>query len=177
MTPRAKASPNRTASPRVVAPKLAFRWESIVDVQPEVEKLLLRKHWEEVDVFHEDAPLDPDWKRYAQLEEFGWLGVMTARAGDELVGYMTLVIGPHLHHKTVKWATVDVMYLAPAYRAGWTGVRFIKAVEKGLRKLGIKVFWFAIKEHFKNRRGRDVGDVLKFLGFDCVEVTYAKVLK
>lgn len=176
MTPRAKASPRRTASPRGVAPSVTFKWDALADVQSDVEKLL-RAHWREVDVFHDDAPLDPDWKRYAQLEEFGWLGIVAARAGGQLVGYMTIIIGPHLHHKTVKWATVDVMYLAPEYRHGWTGVRFIKAAERGLRKLGIRVFWFAVKEHFRNWRGRDVGEVLKFLGFDCVEVTYAKVLK
>lgn len=143
---------------------------------PEVQRLL-GSHWREVDVFHDDAPLDPDWKRYAQFEEFGWLGFVTARVDGELVGYMTIIIGPHLHHRAVKWATVDVMYLSPEFRSGWTGVRFIKIAERGLRKIGVKVFWFAVKTHFKNERGRTVEEVLKFLGFDFVEATYAKVLR
>lgn len=128
-------------------------------------------------MFHDDAPLDPDWKRYAQFEEYGWLGIVGIRADDVLVGYLTLLIGPHLHHRTTKWATVDVMYLRPDHRQGWAGVRAIKFAERGLRRLGVKVFWFSVKDHFKNERGRSVEDVLKFLGFNYVEATYAKVLK
>lgn len=94
-----------------------------------------------------------------------------------MVGYMTLIIGPHLHHKAVKSATVDVVYLHPKYRKGWTGVRLVKFAEKGLRKLGVRLFWFTVKAHFTNERGRTAEEVLKFLGFDYVEATYAKVLK
>lgn len=174
MTARARASPSPTASPRDARPK--FAWEALATSQHDVAKLL-NAHWREVDVFHDDAPLDPDWTRYAQLDQFGWLGIATVRIDGEMIGYMTLIIGPHLHHKAVKWATVDVMYLHPKYRKGWTGVRLIKFVEKGLRKLEVKVFWFSVKSHFTNERGRTVEEVLKFLGFDYTEATYAKVLK
>lgn len=153
-----------------------LKWEKFSDVILECKQLIIA-HWKEVDIFHEDAPLLPDWKRYKQFEEAGMLFMMTARAGDRLVGYLTVLAYPHLHHKSTKWCTVDVMWLHPNYRVGWTGVRMIRHLERNMRKIGGKVIWFAVKEHFVNRNKRNVGKVLQFLGYDAVETVYAKVLK
>lgn len=140
-------------------------------------KRLLPEHWREVDVFQADAPLNPDWERYVDFEKAGMLFIMTARAQGVLVGYLTVVVYPHLHHRDVKWATVDVMWLHPSFRKGWTGVRMLRHLEKGMRKLGAGVVWFAVKNHFKNRNARGVGELLTFLGYGEVETVFAKVMK
>lgn len=176
MTRSAKASPSRVASRKAGRPSVAFKWELLSEVKADVQKLLMH-HWREVDIHHDDVPLDPDWDRYAQFEAHGWLGFLTARVGGKLVGYLSVIAGPHLHHKSVKSAKVDVMWLHPDYRHGWTGVRFVRHMEKGMRKLGVKTIWFAVKVHFKNERGRSAEELLKYLGFDYVEATYAKVCK
>lgn len=172
--PRAKQSPSRTASPRGAQPK--FKWEAYESIQPDIVRLLAA-HWREADVNHEDVPLDPNWPQYEYLDKIGWLYCASVRVGDELVGYSTVFVNPHIHHRKTIFGTVDVMYIRPEYRVGWTGVRFVRFIEKGVRKLGANVFSFDVKDHFKNERGHDVGDVLKFLGFDAVDVCYMKVLK
>lgn len=127
-------------------------------------------------MFHEAAPLSPDWERYLEFERAGWLYMVTARDGGKLVGYITVLVYPHLHHKDTKWAFVDVMYLSPENRKGWLGVRMIRHLEKGLTKLGAKVAWFGTKKHVKNKNARGVGEILTFLGYGEVETIYAKVL-
>lgn len=172
----ARKSPSRAASARDARPNVKFRWELLGDIQEGVTRLL-ETHWSETDVNHDDVPLDPNWPQYAYLEKIGWLFCASARVDGRLVGYTTVFVNLHIHHKNTKYATVDVMYIHPDYRSGWTGVRFVRFLEKGARHLGAKVMRFDVKEHFKNKRGHGVGDVLRFLGFDAVDVSYMKVLK
>ena len=171
---RGKHPRSPTASPKAARPKL--QWERLSDIREEV-KTLLPVHWREVDVFHDDAPLDPDWDRYDEYEKLGLLYVVTARIQGALIGYLSVFCYPHMHHKTQKFAFVDVLWLHPAWRKGWTGIRLIRHFERGMRKVGAGLIWFAVKDHFKNRHGKNVGDLLTFLRYEKVETVYAKVLK
>lgn len=174
--PHVKTSPKLATSPQAAKPRVKLSWEKFATVVDDMARLL-PTHWEEVDVFHAEAPLKPDWERYREFEKAGLLYIMTARVGATLVGYLTVLAYPHLHHKETKWATVDVMWLHPEYRKGWTGVRMIKHLEKGMQKIGARIVWFAVKKHFKNKNARGVGELLAFLGYGEVETVYAKVLK
>ena len=88
---------------------------------------------------HADAfPFDPDMNLYARLDEVGMLHVATARAMGRLVGYMLSVVMPsHQHHKSVRWASGDGVYLLPAYRKPRVADRLLAFAEDSLRAKGV----------------------------------------
>lgn len=61
------------------------------------------------------------------LESVDLLRLFTARDGDVLVGYSTMVLNPmHAMYEGLGWAGQDALYLSPEYRHGYTVIRFLK---------------------------------------------------
>lgn len=88
-------------------------------------------------------PLDVDHDRYLLADDLGILRVFTVRDAGRLVGYACFCVGFSLRHKTSYQATQDSLYLAPEYRKGTLGIRFIRFIEEALRKDGVQV----IRQH------------------------------
>lgn len=158
-----------------VAPKLAFRWERFSGLAKELAPLFL-EHWREIALNQDDVPLDPDYDKYLNCELAGLLHVLAARAEGQLVGYIICLAGPHLHYASTPWCMVDLIYLQPAFRVGWNGVRLMKRFEAGMVKLGVKVIHIAEKLHFSetHEHHRKVGALFEFLGYNPIEQVYAK---
>jgi L-amino acid N-acyltransferase YncA len=131
---------------------------------------LFVEHWREVALNHDDVPLDIAYDKYNALATAGALHVLTARRDGELIGYHIAVITGHMHYLSTVHGITDVYWLAPAYRTGRTGLRMFQAVERELKKLGVRKLFTATKLHL------DQGALFEYLGYKPVERLYAKLI-
>ncbi len=137
--------------------------------------VLFRQHWEEI-ALHKDAiPLDPHWDRYYDFDVADILNVLTVRANGVLVGYMFILVFPHLHYASTTWAQTDMFWISPAYREGWTGIRMFKETERHVKARGAKMIKVVIKLFFEADRGT-LGRLLKRLGYVNDETIWSKFL-
>ena len=146
-----------------------FQRESIASVREEGE-VLLQAHWEEIALNKSKIKLNPDWDAYGMLEEYGRLGLYTARKEGKLVGYFVVIAEKSIHYKDHIFAANDIIYLDPEHRKGFLGLKLIRFVEEELKSMGVSVLTINTKVH----RPFDV--VMKRLGFSLTERTYSKYL-
>ena len=125
------------------------------------------EHWRELALNQDSIKLDPDWDRFYALDLQGLLRVLTVRVEGHLVGYVFLIIGPHLHYKSTTWAHCDMFWLDPVYRQGWTGVKMFKELLRGVEEMGAQIASVPVKMHFMGGR---VIKLLERLGFKQVEI-------
>jgi GNAT superfamily N-acetyltransferase len=156
-------------------PKPVFAVERFYDVARDI-KPLFRKHWLELGRNRDVVPLDPHWDAFANMDNAGILKIITARLNDELVGYFFVIVCGHLHYKSTLHGNVDMYWLDPTYRKGWTGVAFIRAMEREMRKLGVVRLYMAENVMFKNKRGRRMRSLLQALGFKVADINFGKLL-
>ena len=107
---------------------MIFALESLANVKEDI-KPLIKKHWELVALNQGVIKLNPDWEKYAQMDQSGLLRIFTARKNNELVGYCVLVVSQSLHYKDHIFANNDVVFVLPEYREGMTGYKLIKYAE------------------------------------------------
>jgi hypothetical protein len=149
---------------------LGFGWERFSVIAHELP-VLFTEHWKELALNRDVIPLAPDWDKYYRLDIEGILHVLTARLPDgRLVGYIFLLVGPNLHYSTTMWAHVDMYWMDPVVRAGWNGVRFLKALITGAKALKAANLTIATKLHFMDNR---VSKLLQRLGFRPIETIHA----
>jgi hypothetical protein len=147
---------------------VSFQEERLADVRDEALPLL-RRHWDEIALDKDTIPLEPDWERYARLEELGVLKVITARLAGVLVGYASFFVLPNIHYKSLVVADGDIFWVAPDHRDG-TGYRLLKAAEAMLVASGVR------KIVNKTKLGHDAGPVFERLGYRAIERVYAKTV-
>lgn len=148
---------------------LSCQVEPFSEIVREV-KPLLQRHWEELALDKEEVPLDPDWPRYARLEASGQLSVVTVRENGRLVGYSWMVIGPSLHYRSTLEAVMDIFWLAPEVRGRMGGRRLFRAVERELRRRGVKRVYAGSKLH------KDSSALFIALGYTPIERWFSKLL-
>jgi hypothetical protein len=162
MLARPEKQPRRP--PRASGPaRPEFSWEKFSAIVHEIRPLN-----------QDTVPLDPDWDRYLALENADLMHVLTVRVDGSLVGYVFVCVGPHLHYASTKWAVVDMFWLNPLYRVGWTGVRMMRDLEKGVSEIGAKVLHISHKMHVKEGR---VSSIFRRLGYRPIEEIWAKTLE
>lgn len=149
---------------------VTFHVEHFRNAQPELAGLV-RDHWDEIALDHEEVPLDVDWKRYYALADAGAISMVVARDAGVMVGYHIAMISGHLHYAGTLHGITDVYYLKPSHRKGFTGYRLFKAVNEEMKRLGVKKLVTATKKHL------DIGVVLRRLGYRETETTFTKVLE
>ena len=106
---------------------LEFNVENINEIRFELQPLISAQAEE----FGVDLSLN--WGMYIELQRLSEYMAFTARDNGELVGYAGFCIAwntPHVKDESA--AVCDVIYLKPAYRKGYNGVKFIKHIEKVL---------------------------------------------
>jgi len=141
---------------------------------PEVSgaiKPLLQKHWEEIALDREAIPLDPDYERYALLDAAGILHFTTVREDGRLVGYYASTVAPHPHYKSTLFAFLDVYFILPEFRGARTALLLFTAMEKAMRKLGVR------KLVSMTKLDHDVSPLFEKLGWRAVETAYTKLLE
>jgi hypothetical protein len=131
---------------------------------------LFELHWREIALNHAEVPLDIDYARYDAMAAVGGLHVLTARRVGTLIGYHVALISPHLHYRSTLHGITDVYWIAPECRHGITAVRFFQAVERELKRRGVRKLFTATKLHL------DQGSLFEYLGYKPVERLYAKLI-
>ena len=159
----------RSHSERNVRRDLTAQVESFSRIASELPPLFLR-HWQELALDRDAIPLEPDWDRMFMLEAQGILHVTTARSGEVLAGYIFNIVSRHLHYKGTVFADIDMFWLDPAYRGGWFAIKWFRANQKLLDKLGVQKHHVSVKNHYLAGR---VGNVFRRLGYKPIETVWS----
>lgn len=111
-------------------------------------KPLFPKHWEEIGVFKDKVPLDPDYDEYLLLETQGKLTLATMRSDGTLLGYMVCFPNlKNLHYKSTRTARMDIIYIVPEYRKIGAGKRLVECMEAELKRRGVVLWHAGSKNH------------------------------
>lgn len=144
--------------------------ETLDVILPQV-KDLLNQHYEELTMNKDRVKLDPWYDEYIRLEANGQFFTVTVRDNEELIGYSSFIVKPHLHYRTIRVATSDVMFLKKEYRTSSTaGLKLIKYSIEMIRSLGVDKIVFRIKD------SNDFSPILLRYGFQLEDRIYSKFL-
>jgi len=131
---------------------------------------LLPLHYDELCVT-KDFPLAPDYEAYGRLYNSDMLRCITAREGEELVGYAIFIVQPHLHYMTCKTAFEDIYFLRKDHRLGRTGIRLFQFAEEALKHNdGVHRIIMHTKVHLDNSK------LFEYLGYKHTDKLYTKIL-
>ena len=154
-----------------MASDLIVRRERYAEIIDDI-KALLPSHWQELALYQDDVPLDPDFEMYRRVDDAGMLAIFAVRDERELVGYAIYFVKPHHHYMGHKWAVSDIYWMDPRYRRLGHGRKMFQGVEDGLRAMGVDVMHTTLKaEH------PEPAFVLETLGHARIEFGYSKRLK
>lgn len=78
-----------------------------------------------------------NWQRemYQQFEKVGIFHVLAAYQGEELIGFMTMIVTVLPHYGALT-ATTESVFVAEAHRAGGAGLKLIREGEAWAKELG-----------------------------------------
>jgi GNAT superfamily N-acetyltransferase len=132
---------------------------------------LLQAHFDEI-AHDRTLKLEPYHLAYMQFEAAGSLRCYTARVEGKLVGYLVVVIAPHMHYVSLLQATQDVIYVDPEHRKSGTGLGLLRFAERHLEQDGVDV----ISQHVKIAHPT-LGKVLEHMGYEPVDTIYVKRIR
>lgn len=133
-------------------------------------KPLLQEHYEQVAMYKDKIPLEPDYDKYLDLCDSGILHIVTARDEDKLIGYYISMMVPHIHYSSHKFAVNDILYIDEEYRKTLVGLEMFKFAEKCLKEEGVSVMTI----HMKTSLPFD--SLCEGLGYDYAERNYTKYI-
>lgn len=148
--------------------QLKYQWEPFSSIARELFPLL-KEQQEEVGRNYQD--FDPDWNRYFEYERAGILHIWTVRNGcGALVGYFVCFVIHGLHAVNTKHCYADLFWLAPEWRDGFNGLRFLRSAAEASRDLGAQVLRWETNDTFEpDASGRSrVARLLERIGFTQV---------
>jgi ribosomal protein S18 acetylase RimI-like enzyme len=154
-------------------PGISARHNLIFDIggsARELPKPLLKAHYEEVASFKSTLKLDPDWREYDRMLKKDEMVLIRAKDGIQTVGYMIVVVKPHLHYKQVKVATDDLHYLHPAYRNLGAGKAMLQIAEKIAIERG------AVFVTLRSKAAHNHGYIFEGMGYVLTDLLYVKEL-
>lgn len=124
-----------------------------VQIEPSYEQCLpeLRKihyvHHEELALFKDRMPLDPDDREYIQRERDGSLFLTTVRRNGNIVAYYVAQVRPGFHYRSTLTGTMDIAYVVPEERNRGLALPLFRHTEKELRRRGVQVWYSGWKVH------------------------------
>ena len=132
---------------------------------------LFKDHYEEIAERTDVIDLDPNVEQYNFMFDKNMLEIHTARDDGKLVGYSIWFVVNHIHYKKSLTATSDVLYMAPDYRKGMFGYKFIKWTTDEIKKRKPQRILFHVKPFL------DYGHLLERLGGNFFEKSYSIVME
>lgn len=142
-------------------------WQEAVALFPDHFALMGKPMF---DLLGGEATLEPDHRRYFEMERRGEIFFVALRSSGRLVGYWFCFVGPGLHYKTAVFADMDIWYLTPDFRVGIGGLLLARRVEAELRARGCVLWMAGEKLH------RPAGRLYSLVGMQPVEQYWAKWL-
>jgi len=139
--------------------------EPLADCLEEM-KPLFPAHWEELGMFKDKMPLDPDYGEYYRREAVDALVMPILRENGKIIGYWPTFISPGLHYKSTLSATMDILYIAPEHRGNGSGKMLFDCLYAELKRRGVK-FW-----HCGSKNHKQIEWFLKMCGFDPFEMHF-----
>jgi hypothetical protein len=133
-------------------------------------KALSVDHYDEIEVLKE-FPLDLDFDTYESIYRSGKLVFVTAKDGDELIGYIVFFVTPHIHSKNCLTAHEDIYFLKPEYRKGHNGIKLFKFAQEHLKSIGVDLILYCTKVEFDN------SSLFKYLGCKPIDKVFTKLLQ
>lgn len=130
---------------------------------------LFEKHYKEVS-HYQDIPLDINREQYFAIENAGVVRTYTAREDGKLIGYAIYFLKPNIRYQTSLQAVQDVLFVDPDHRG--IGRRLIKYADDQLKLEGVQVVY----HHVKNKPELNFGPLLERMGYELVDLIYAKRL-
>jgi len=108
---------------------LEFRAEELTSGLISEMSVMQDAYWRETTGDYHFFLPDPDWKTYLMAQRIGNLIIITARdRGNVLRGAAVTVIMPDMHYACIS-ASIPMVFLDPAYRKGFDGVKLIHMAE------------------------------------------------
>lgn len=145
-----------------------FARESSDTVMEEILPLL-HEHYAEI-AHYQDIPINIDIDAYLRAEAQGILRIYTVRNGIELIGYAIFGVKASIKYSGSLQAKQDVLYLAPAFRKGRVGMRFIQWCDTQLRGEGVQVVYQHVKA------AHNFGPMLERMGYELIDHIYGRRL-
>jgi hypothetical protein len=148
--------------------ELEIGFEKVADVWQELERLAAI----ECEEIGEERPFGPDWESMVILNEQGIFQVLTARVGDELIGYFSYLLDFDMESK----GTLIVNQMAWFVKKGYpiVGVKMLDRAISEFKKVGVK---FAYFHHTTKGRGAKLGRLFERKGAKLLGYNYALELK
>lgn len=115
--------------------------------------------------------LDPQYDIYFAREAAGELVFVTLREDGRMVGYWIAFVAPGLHYKACLTAIGDIWFVVPKHLNGTAPLRLGRAVERELKRRGVRLWFAGEKLHFP------CGRLYQALGMEPQECTWAKWLE
>lgn len=140
---------------------------------------LAKRYYAESGLDPAALPFDPDWPTYYAYERAGILRLWTARADGVLIGFGFVQVTHALLHAGTSHAYAGPLWLAPEWRDGLRGLRFLRSVVEACRALGVSVVRSTTNDLYDvgaDRRSR-VAALFARLGFQQVETVYQKIFQ
>lgn len=124
---------------------ITYQVEPYEAALPEL-KQIISTHWEELALFQDRMPLQPQHGEYIARDRDGRLFLTTCRRNGELIGYYITLIHNSLHYD-IPTATMDIVYMKEEHRSRGYAIRMMRFVEKELTKRSVKVWYSGFKTH------------------------------
>lgn len=133
---------------------------------------LFERHKAEVAPFP-DWTLNPNKKRYLEVELAGCLRLYTVRQLEQLIGYVVFIVGAHPHYIDQTVATADILYVVPEHRNGRIGKILCEYAREALVSEG---FIDAIVHRTKVLKKLYIGRLYKSLGMVPLDESWVERL-
>lgn len=148
---------------------LTAQIEPFEPAKDELAQIFLR-HWEELALFRDKMPLDPQYGEYVNRNRSGVLFLATMRWDGDIVAYYIAQVAPGFHYNSTLCGIGDICYVVPEFRDRGLAYPLFRLVERELRRRGVKVWYSGWKT--ANPLGMD--KLLPALGFGPADSYTAK---
>lgn len=145
---------------------------NVVKLEEVLDKLkdMFASHASETELYQDRIGFNPNYDMYQILSNTDSLFFIVAQDEEEIVGYMSLLIEEHPHHKDIQSCTNNLLYVKKEYRGQYITTNMFNIAEEFLKDCGVSLFMFATKASNPLKSFADS------MGFDECEVVYSKYI-
>lgn len=140
---------------------------------PEI-KQLIGLHHQELALFKDKMPLEPQWHIYLEREARGELIFTTLRMEGRMIGYFIVFMANGLHYGQTLTCTMDIIWIHPEFRnKGWV-IKMLDFALAEFTRRGGKLCYVGSKVGSPLHSGLD--RVYRSRGFEPIDLYYGKWL-